>query len=148
MLSAIGNLATRNASDSVRKRYTHSEALHCQTGFSAGFDRICSFRYRAKMSQALLGMTVPCTRQHTGVNSKFQRPALSLRYRMKHCTSAAAAIELPSQYSKARPKLPPSPGSLSRSISTSTPYCFCRSTQRGIWCFAKLQTQNSRPRAA
>lgn len=56
------------------------------------------------MSQAMLGTTVPCTRPHTGVNSRLQRPALSLRYRMRNCTRAAAAIELPSQYSKVNPK--------------------------------------------
>ncbi|DBA68229.1 TPA: hypothetical protein ACH3X2_013846 [Trebouxia sp. C0005] len=45
----------------------------------------------------------PCTR-HSGVGSLFQRPTLSLRYRMKHCTRAAAAIELPNKYSKVSPK--------------------------------------------
>lgn len=43
----------------------------------------------------------PCLRPH-GVGSLLQRPALSLRYRMKHCTRAAAAIELPNKFSKAR----------------------------------------------
>ncbi|DBA77483.1 TPA: hypothetical protein ACH3X1_009306 [Trebouxia sp. C0004] len=45
----------------------------------------------------------PCTR-HVSVGSLFQRPTLSLRYRMKHCTRAAAAIELPNKYSKVSPK--------------------------------------------
>ena len=43
----------------------------------------------------------PSGRLH-GVASLPQRPALSLRYRMKHCTRAAAAIELPNKFSKAR----------------------------------------------
>ena len=43
----------------------------------------------------------PSTRLH-GVGSLLQRPALSIRYRMKHCTRAAAAIELPKKFSKAR----------------------------------------------
>lgn len=41
----------------------------------------------------------PCTGPH-GVGTLFQRPALSVRYRMKHCTRAAAAIELPNKFSK------------------------------------------------
>ncbi|KAL3144861.1 hypothetical protein ABBQ38_001964 [Trebouxia sp. C0009 RCD-2024] len=45
----------------------------------------------------------PSSRLH-GVASLPQRPALSLRYRMKHCTRAAAAIELPKKFGKVSPK--------------------------------------------
>ena len=57
-----------------------------------------------QLVSTMQAMSSPCTR-HAGVGSLFQRPTLSLRYRMKHCTRAAAAIELPNKYSKARQRL-------------------------------------------